>query len=512
MRAKVAVLAVCMLLTGSLNTIATKLQDNVVVRFDAAGQPIRFRHPAFQTAAMFLGESLCLVPFALRRWWRAAKRAGQQSEEEAAARTLLNLGLFYTYASVFQMLRGTLAAFAGLLTIVLLHRRLHSHHWLGMVLICAGAALVGASSIIYDRADPRRTQQPAPQALGGLAAAMAGAGGQAGRADGGHSGSGPAAAVRRLLIVEGLGGTVSADTAPNPLLGNVLVVTAQLLAATQFIVEEKYLVKYRAPVLMAVGMEGFWGLVLSCVALPVLQYVRGSRRPAAGQHQRRAGGSAGERNTAVDHCRDHHLHRLFNFFGVSVTKNLSGAARATIDACRTLFIWLFALRMGWERFHMLQVIGFLVLLSGTSVYNEILRSCLPTAEPRRHPPRSPPPADVPASRPIAAGRHGDARYTMARSVTILPAALSPHSLASVPSASFGDASFTFSVPRNLSSGSGLGAAHAGLGGEEDEAATAAAFGSESEVSESEADSREPSQHGPAQPGGWLPARPPPRGQ
>lgn len=67
---------------------------------------------------MFLGESLCLVPFALRRWWRAAKRAGQQSEEEAGARsrqlrrsfwvfslpamcdaaasTLLNLGLFYT--------------------------------------------------------------------------------------------------------------------------------------------------------------------------------------------------------------------------------------------------------------------------------------------------------------------------------------------------------------------------------------------------------------------------------
>lgn len=67
---------------------------------------------------MFLGEALCLVPFALRRWWKATKRAGQQSEEEAAARsrqlrrsfwvfslpamcdaaasTLLNLGLFYT--------------------------------------------------------------------------------------------------------------------------------------------------------------------------------------------------------------------------------------------------------------------------------------------------------------------------------------------------------------------------------------------------------------------------------
>lgn len=71
-----------------------------------------------QTAAMFLGETLCLVPFVLRRWWTAAKRAERQSEEEAAVRsrqlrrsfwvfslpamcdaaasTLLNLGLFYT--------------------------------------------------------------------------------------------------------------------------------------------------------------------------------------------------------------------------------------------------------------------------------------------------------------------------------------------------------------------------------------------------------------------------------
>ena len=48
-------------------------------------------------------------------------------------------------ASVFQMLRGTLVIFAGLLTIVVLKRRLHIHHWFGILLITAGAALVGAS-------------------------------------------------------------------------------------------------------------------------------------------------------------------------------------------------------------------------------------------------------------------------------------------------------------------------------------------------------------------------------
>lgn len=31
------------------------------------------------------------------------------------------------------MLRGTLVIWAGILTIVLLKRRLHSHHWFGMV-------------------------------------------------------------------------------------------------------------------------------------------------------------------------------------------------------------------------------------------------------------------------------------------------------------------------------------------------------------------------------------------
>ena len=49
------------------------------------------------------------------------------------------------YASTFQMLRGTLVVFAGILTVILLKRRLRLHHWMGITLICAGAALVGVS-------------------------------------------------------------------------------------------------------------------------------------------------------------------------------------------------------------------------------------------------------------------------------------------------------------------------------------------------------------------------------
>lgn len=111
-----------------------------------------------------------------------------------------------------------------------------------------------------------------------------------------------------------------------------------------------------------------------------------------------------------------------------------------------------------------QVVGFVVLLSGTSVYNEIMRSCLPAAEPRRrsrsHRSRATTDAEAglsapllgegdfgagsaeeqqqqgkagdggpgvrfapmpPSSRPIAAGRASDthARYTMARCVLVV---------------------------------------------------------------------------------------------
>ena len=50
------------------------------------------------------------------------------------------------------MLRGTLVLWAGLLTILVLHRRLHIHNWFGMVLIVAGAAIVGASRYVSSMA------------------------------------------------------------------------------------------------------------------------------------------------------------------------------------------------------------------------------------------------------------------------------------------------------------------------------------------------------------------------
>lgn len=65
----------------------------------------------------------------------------------------------------------------------------------------------------------------------------------------------------------------------------------------------------------------------------------------------------------------------FNAFGVAVTKNASAAQRSTIDTSRTVLIWIFFLiypGIGHEHFQALQLLGFVILVTGTLVYNEIV--------------------------------------------------------------------------------------------------------------------------------------------
>ncbi|GLI67497.1 hypothetical protein VaNZ11_011682 [Volvox africanus] len=395
-RLKVVVLSACMLLFGTINTLTTKFQDLAVVDHTPDGKPLAFNHPAVQSAFMFFGEMLCLLPFFFMEWrYASAKsRVRRRAELErlgpafrlrrvlifaipaacdAVATTLLNVGLFYTYASTYQMLRGTLVLFAGFFTITILRRALYVHHWLGMVLITGGAALVGAASVL----SPGRQADGVPSSHSG--AGPAGAPSLAGVVGG--DGMRLALGARRLASLM-LGGEPGVEAAAAPLFGDLCVVVAQAFTALQFILEEKFVAQYRVPTLLAVGLEGMWGTAICTIALPVLALVR------TGPYHRPVDSAveafkeiAANGPLAVSMLVTVLSIGSFNFFGISVTKALSGAARATIDATRTLFVMLASMWLGWEHFLPLQVVGFAVLFAGTSLYNELIRICLPrTAE------------------------------------------------------------------------------------------------------------------------------------
>ncbi len=79
--------------------------------------------------------------------------------------------------------------------------------------------------------------------------------------------------------------------------------------------------------------------------------------------------------------------------GVSITKHLNAATRMVLDSCRTIVVWAVSLMLKWEKFCYinvrwlfvcavwialtvavppLQIIGFVILLAGTIIFNEII--------------------------------------------------------------------------------------------------------------------------------------------
>ena len=341
---------------------------------------------------MFGGEALCLVAYFLLRLRKRIRR--QQGLEppsvgrkqrplfflhrtlifaipsflDAVGATFLNLGLYYTFASVFQMLRGTLVLFAALFTLLFLRRRLFVHHWLGVLLISAGAAIVGAASILHNYPSGSHWPpdvSPSPHSPPPHSASIL------------HPGISQLSHLWRSL--HGLDGEDSSASAP--LFGDLLVITAQSLSAFQFIVEEKLLSSWRVQPLLAVGLEGVWGLVICSLALPFLPYIKDQDGKPLDDLAAATNEVLNDQNLLYAALLSVLCIGAFNFCGLSVTKALSGANRAAIDAVRTMGVWLVALFLGWETFKGLQLIGFLVLISGSCLFNEVLKSVLPQIHP-----------------------------------------------------------------------------------------------------------------------------------
>ncbi|KAJ3225967.1 hypothetical protein HDU78_010500 [Chytriomyces hyalinus] len=361
--APLLVLVVVMLATGSMNTILNKWQDMQCVR-DCDGPDRKlFEQPVWQTLTMFVGETGCLLAFLLFKNKPSASPELAPLIDEAAvndedddiedtedvkielegwnllllwlptlcdllATSLMNVGLLFVSASIYQMLRGSVVLFTGTFSTLFLGRKHPPYRWFALVTVFIGVSLVGASSIF---------EHPS---------------------------------VRHFVSVN------SSEPATNStaLLGVLLVVLAQSLTATQFVVEEKVLSKYKVDALKAVGLEGFFGLLTGLIVLPPVYWFYGQYQGPDNYFNI----VEGFREvffvpvifyTGIGICFSI---SFFNWSGLSVTQMVSATSRSTIDTCRTVFIWIISLSLGWEGFRWMQVAGFVVLIYGTFVFNDVV--------------------------------------------------------------------------------------------------------------------------------------------
>ncbi|XP_047430527.1 solute carrier family 35 member F6 [Mugil cephalus] len=333
-------LAGLMLTTGSINTLSAKWADLFSAKGCHDDPEHTFSHPFVQAVGMFLGEFSCLVVFYIlichdRRRPEPKINPGQSFNPllffppamcDMTATSIMYVALSMTSASSFQMLRGAVIIFTGLLSVAFLGRRLAPSQWLGICITILGLVIVGLADFV------------------------------SGNKDDSHKLS-------------------------DVITGDLLIITAQIIVAVQMVLEEKFVYKHDVHPLKAVGTEGFFGfLVLSLLLIPMYFIHVGNFSDNPRQVL----------EDALDaFCQIRHQPLIilallgntvsiafFNFAGISVTKEISATTRMVLDSLRTLVIWVVSLALGWERFHGLQVLGFLVLLLGTALYNGLHRPLL----------------------------------------------------------------------------------------------------------------------------------------
>lgn len=339
-------LALVMVVTGTINTISTKWADKLPSK-SRDGVERNFDHPFFQASCMFLGECLCFVAFKVL--YKVLSRRCNGSEDvheltkgnrdfsqfklfipamcDMTSTSLMYIGLNLTYASSFQMFRGAVIVFVGILSVGFLDRVLKRREWTGILMVIIGLTIVGLADFL--------NKEPSTDNHG-----------------------------KNDIIT-----------------GDLLIIIAQIITATQMVIEEKYVTGLDIPPLQAVGWEGIFGFtVLACLQVPFYFIKVGP--PFSGNYR-------GVLEDAIDafvQMGNNYLLifailgtvlsiAFFNFAGISVTKELSATTRMVLDSVRTFFIWMLSLGFTWQKFHWLQLLGFSFLLFGMCLYNGI--TCTP---------------------------------------------------------------------------------------------------------------------------------------
>ena len=77
--------------------------------------------------------------------------------------TLMNVGLLFVAASIYQMTRGALVLFVGLFSVLFLKKKLYLFHWFSLVIVVLGVALVGLAGAIWSGKTPADIPNHSPE-------------------------------------------------------------------------------------------------------------------------------------------------------------------------------------------------------------------------------------------------------------------------------------------------------------------------------------------------------------
>jgi len=338
-------ISILMVITGSINTLSVKGAD-MMEATNSAGEYVEFNHPIFQANIMMVGEMLCMLAYLL--YCACGRKSSQETMDEGpkpnmflflppalcdvTATCMMYTGMIYTTAAQFQMLRGSIMIFVGILSVIFLKKKMEWFHWTGMAVVFAGILLVGGADFMETDDEGKKNSKA--------------------------------------------------------IIGDIIIICAQMIAACQFVYEEKFITQYNVHPLKVVGSEGIFGFItLVLIQIPFYFIIIDGFSIGYNPDNR----LEDPLDAFAQMNNEPRLYGIlslvifsiafFNFSGVSITKHMSATTRKVLDTLRTLVIWacemLFHLidprwTMPTGKQLALQVPGFLLVVTGIFLYSDVL--------------------------------------------------------------------------------------------------------------------------------------------
>jgi len=358
-----------MLLFGTCTVVIQKIIFNLSGK-GRKGDIHVFKKPWFQTEAMFIGMLGCLLVYEGMNLYKYLTRRSAEGQRllddtkpsvnasqpgtkksppkwkqyvlviapamcDMIATSAMNIGLVWISPSVWQMLRGSMVIFSAIFSKFFLKRDLHASHWIGVCTVAFALLVVAFSALM-----PTKDAQS-----------------------------------------ESMSDDFEA-TRTQQAIGCVLVVVAQIIQASQIVVEEFLLHEVDLHAVLIVGLEGLWGGLACSLLLIGVNFVP---EPYGEDvldtlymltHNGKIIGTGIAYALAI---------LAYNMFGMYVTQTTSAVVRTILEGLRCACIWLTDLFIhyvitkdpkfgeSWTQWSYLQLCGFLFLLLGMFVYNGVVR-------------------------------------------------------------------------------------------------------------------------------------------
>ena len=255
----------------------------------------------------------------------------------SAGWSLAFYSLKFTSPSSYAILKGTVIIFTAIDSRLFLNHHMPWKKWISLAIIFAGLVIVGMADILQP-ANFTTIERNSTQ----------------------------------TLIVEDhncscFNRIKDMNFLSNEVMGDVLVVAAQIFLSMQFVYEEKILSLYDIEPLQIVEWEGFYGIMaMTFVILPLNIIDTGSCRWSNSPTPPWTVDDAMDGLIQITNnkilvaslCFSVVLDVLYFYAATSVTSEFSATTRMVLESFRALLVWVVSLYLGWESFKYLQLIGF----------------------------------------------------------------------------------------------------------------------------------------------------------